>query len=206
MSSTATARTDLIPVEVTGPHGRPVRAEIGIAGTTAFVETAALNGDGDAPDPAHATSRGVGELITAALNRDVERVVVGADESTACDGGLGALRALGLRVQDASGALLEDTADLGRARRLDDGHLDPRLSEVDLVVEVDPEAVLCGPRGTARTSGSEHVEQLAAGMQIWADLLRRHSGTRLTDLPGGGTSGGLAAGFAAVLGARLAAA
>ena len=58
----------LISVHVTGPLDGPVAATYGILGdgTTAVIETAEAAGlhlVGTTPDPLHATTRGVGELI-----------------------------------------------------------------------------------------------------------------------------------------------
>ncbi|MDA3646081.1 glycerate kinase [Saccharopolyspora indica] len=206
---------ELVPVTVTGPVGAPVEAHYALLDErTAFVEMAAAAGLSLVPpgqrDPGATTSRGVGELISAALDADVEKIIVGCGDSGICDGGAGALRALGARVLDAGGAEIgEGGAELLHARHLDVSGLDPRVSEVDIVVAVNPENVLCGPNGVARRYGPqkgaspEQVEQLAAAMQIWADLLRKHSGVRYAELSGSGASGGLGAGLAGVLGAKL---
>ncbi|MER7010522.1 glycerate kinase [Saccharopolyspora sp. NPDC000359] len=206
---------ELVPVTATGPVGEPVAAHYALLDErTAFVEMAAVAGlslvPPDRRDPGATTSRGVGELIAAALDAGVSKIVIGCGDSGTSDGGAGALRALGARVLDADGAEIGGGgAELLRARRVDVRDLDPRLSDVDIVVAVNPENVLCGPNGVARRYGPqkgaspEQVERLAAAMQIWADLLRKHSGIRCAALPGAGASGGLAAGLAGVLGAQL---
>lgn len=206
---------ELVPVTVTGPVGEPVEAHYALLDErTAFVEMAAAAGLSLVPpgqrDPGATTSRGVGELISAALDADVEKIIIGCGDSGICDGGAGALRALGARVLDADGVEIgEGGAALLHARHLDVSGLDPRASKVDIVVAVNPENVLCGLNGVARRYGPqkgaspEQVEQLAAAMQIWADLLRKHSGIRYAELSGSGASGGLAAGLAGVLGAQL---
>lgn len=210
---------ELVPVTVTGPVGEPVDSHFALLGgagpRTAFVEMAAAAGlslvPTDRRDPGATTSRGVGELIAAALDADVEKIIIGCGDSGICDGGAGALRELGVRVLDADGAPVGDGgAELVRARRLDVADLNPRLSKVEMVVAVNPTNVLCGPNGVARCYGPqkgaspEQVERLAEAMQIWAEILRQHSGTTFADRPGGGASGGLGAGLAGVLGAQLA--
>ncbi|MCI2418600.1 glycerate kinase [Saccharopolyspora sp. K220] len=210
---------ELVPVVVTGPVGKPVDSYFTLLGgagpRTAFVEMAAAAGlslvPPDQRDPGATTSFGVGELIAAALDADVAKIIIGCGDSGICDGGAGALQALGARVLDADGAEVgRGGAELGRARRLDVGGLDPRLSEVDITVAVNPKNVLCGPNGVARCYGPqkgaspEQVEQLAAAMRSWADTLRQHCGIEFAELPGSGASGGLGAGLAGGLGARLA--
>jgi glycerate kinase len=157
-------------------------------------------------DPGRTTSRGVGELIRAALETGARRVVVGCGDSGICDGGAGALQALGVRITDEAGREIgPGGAELLRAHRIDASGLDPRLSEVDMTVAVNPRNALCGPDGVARRYGpqkgasAQDVELLSSAMSNWARLLDPD----LAELPGAGASGGLAAGLAGVLGARL---
>ncbi|EQD83989.1 glycerate kinase [Saccharopolyspora erythraea D] len=209
---------ELVPVVVTGPVGEPVRSHFALLGgdgpRTAFVEVAAAAGLSLVPpgrrDPGLTTSRGVGELIAAALDAGTTRVVVGCGDSGICDGGAGALQALGAGVLDSTGRPVGSGGyALARARRIDTSGLDPRLRGVKLVIAANPSNVLTGPHGVARVFGPQkgatpaQVEEMAAAMSIWADLLRGHGGARIADLPGSGASGGLGAGLAAGLGGTL---
>lgn len=186
---------------------------------TAVVEMAAVAGLSLVPralrDPGATTTYGVGELIRAALDTGVRRVLIGCGDSGTSDGGAGALQALGARLLDADGAELpRGGRELTRLDRIDASGLDPRLREVELLVACNPFNVLCGERGVARVFGPqkgatpEQVEELSAALENWAYVLTRDlrdvAPTR-TDLhtgPGTGASGGLGAGLAA-LGARL---
>ena len=85
---------------VTGPLGEPVEAGWRLEGGTAVIEAAraaglSLAGGADANDPVGASTRGVGELIAAALAEGAERVIVAVGGSATTDGGLGAAEALG---------------------------------------------------------------------------------------------------------------
>ena len=53
--------------------------------------------------PLTATSRGVGEVIEAALDAGCRQLVLGVGGSASTDGGLGMVQALGARVTDAAG-------------------------------------------------------------------------------------------------------
>lgn len=210
---------ELVPVEVTGPLGEPVKSHFALLGgpgpRVAYVEMAAAAGLALVPpgrrDPGRTTSRGVGELVAAALDTAPEQIIVGCGDSGVCDGGAGAVRALGARVLDSSGRVLgPGGTELARAHRIDTGGLDHRLQQVELLVATNPDNVLCGPRGVARTYGPQkgatpdQVERLAEAMRGWAGVLREHSGLDLRRAPGSGASGGLGAGLAGVLGGRLA--
>lgn len=213
---------ELIPARVTGPVGEQVDAHWarlgGRAAGTAVVEMASAAGlrlvPRDRRDPGLTTTRGVGELIAAALDAGVERIVIGCGDSGTSDGGAGALEALGVRILDRDGRqIAAGGRNLGAAHRLDLAGLHPRIGEVDIVLACNIHNVLCGPNGVARVFGPqkgatpEQVEQLAGGLDAWALLLETQSpfGAAMNVRTGGGTgaSGGLGAGLAAVLGARL---
>lgn len=201
--------------EVTGPLGASVRARLGwLDDTTAVVEMAEaaglrLLGDGR-PDALAATSRGAGELITAALEGGARRVVVGVGGSATTDGGMGMLEALGARFLDASGAeLLPGGGALTRLERVDLGGLEPRLRGATLSVAADVRNPLSGPDGAAyvfapqKGATESEVAVLDAGLTRLAAVAERDLGAAgLADRPGTGAAGGAA--FAlALLGAEL---
>jgi glycerate kinase len=85
---------------VTGPLGEPVEAEWRLEEDgTALVEAAlacglSLAGGPERNDPLRATSRGVGELVAAALAAGAQRVIVAVGGVASTDGGAGAVEAL----------------------------------------------------------------------------------------------------------------
>ncbi|ANW20565.1 glycerate kinase family protein [Streptomyces clavuligerus] len=208
----------LVPLRATGPTGERIGTHFALLGAdeeTAVVEMAAVAGlslvPRDLRDPGATTTYGVGELIRAALDTGVRRILVGCGDSGTSDGGAGALQALGARLLDADGRELPfGGRELTRVDRIDASGLDPRLAGTEIRVACNPFNVLCGERGVARVFGPQkgatpaQVEQLAAGLERWAAVLTRdlRVGADLYGGPGTGASGGLGAGLAA-LGAQL---
>ncbi|MFJ6569262.1 glycerate kinase [Streptomyces sp. NPDC091292] len=208
----------LVALSATGPLGETVGTHFALldSGRTAVVEMAAVAGLSLVPaslrDPGVTTTYGVGELIRAALDAGVRKIVVGCGDSGTSDGGAGALQALGARLLDADGfELPSGGGELVRLHRIDPSGLDPRLAGTELLVACNPYNVLCGERGVARVFGPQkgatpaQVERLSKGLEKWAYVLERDLGLSGVDLrsgPGTGASGGLGAGLAA-LGARL---
>ncbi|GAA2234124.1 glycerate kinase [Streptomyces amakusaensis] len=208
----------LVRLRATGPTGEPIDTHFALLGDreeTAVVEMAAVAGLSLVPrelrDPGATTTYGVGELISAALDTGVRRILVGCGDSGTSDGGAGALQALGARLLDQSGRELpRGGRELVRLARIDASGLDPRLARTEIRVACNPFNVLCGERGVARVFGPQkgatpaQVELLAAGLERWAAVLTRDLAVRtdLYDGPGTGASGGLGAGLAA-LGAAL---
>ncbi len=208
----------IVTTAATGPVGETIAAHFALlgGGDTAVVEMAAVAGLSLVPrglrDPGATTTYGVGELIRAALDTGARRILVGCGDSGTSDGGAGALQALGARLLDAEGRELPHGGrELTRLHRIDPTGLDPRLTEVELLVACNPYNVLCGERGVARVFGPQkgatpaQVEELSAALENWAFVLTRDAVVPDSDLrsgPGTGASGGLGAGLAA-LGARL---
>lgn len=201
---------------VTGPVGKPAFAEWAIVddgsgGRTAVLEMASAGGlrlvPADLRDPGATTTRGVGELIAAALDEGVDRIVVGCGDSGTCDGGAGALSALGARILDQDGEVVADGGgNLIDAVSIDASGLHRGLASTSIMLACNMHNVLTGPRGVARVFGPqkgaspERVEELDAAMTSWARLLEGAFAPPVDVArgPGSGASGGLGAGLAAI--------
>ena len=94
---------------VTGPLGEPVKAFFGLMGDgkTAVIEMAAASGLHLVPvenrNPLVTSTRGTGELISAALDFGVKHIIIGLGGSATNDGGAGMVQALGGRLLDEFG-------------------------------------------------------------------------------------------------------
>jgi len=201
---------------VRGPLGAPVDATWGLLGDgqTAVIEMAAASGLPLLPagqrDPRRATTFGTGELVRAALDEGLRRLVLGIGGSATNDAGAGLARALGVRFLDAGGAELpEGGAALARLARVDLSGLDPRLAAAELLVACDVDNPLTGPRGASAVYGPqkgatpEMVAELDAALATFAALARQATGRDVASLPGAGAAGGLGAGLLFFTPARL---
>jgi glycerate kinase len=203
---------------VTGPVGDPVPSFYGFLGgapvPTAVIEMAAAAGlrlvPRDRRNPCLTTSRGVGELVKAALDGGAKRILLGCGDSGINDGGVGMAEALGVRFLDANGrALAPGGGSLASLGRIDLAGRDRRLDSVRIDAAVNWHNVLLGPRGVARVFGPqkgatpEQVELLAQGMDVYADHILATTGIEVGKAPGAGASGGLGAAILGLLGGRL---
>lgn len=187
-----------VEVVVSGPTGEPVTTAFARRGRTAVVEMADACGlgrlPGGVPAPMTATSRGLGEVVAAALDAGCRELVVGIGGSASTDGGAGMLAALGARVGT-------DHLDL------DDLH--PALAEARIVAACDVDNPLTGPDGAAAVYAPQkgatagEVLELDARLGRWADAVRLATGADRRDVPGAGAAGGVGFGLVAVLGAEL---
>lgn len=209
----------MIEKTVTGPVGQRVKSHFGMytenGRQTAVIEMAAAAGlrlvPRDRRNPLRTTSYGVGELIRAALDEGVERILIGCGDSGISDGGAGMAQALGVRFHDRNGRIIaiEGGGDLLKAASVDVSLIDSRIHGVQMDVACNWKNILCGVQGVARVFGPqkgatpEQVEILAAALEHYAGLIYTVTGQDVRTMPGGGASGGLGAGLAALLGAKL---
>ncbi len=102
-------RGRIVERRVTGPMSEPVEARLGLLGDdfTGVVESAQACGLPLVPperrNPLAATSRGVGELMVAALDAGCTRLIVGLGGVATNDGGAGMAQALGARLIGPNG-------------------------------------------------------------------------------------------------------
>jgi glycerate 2-kinase len=192
---------ELLAVTVSDPYGGPVPATVLRVGATAYVESAQAVGlhltAPAARRPTVATSRGLGELIRAAIEDGATRVVVGAGGTATNDGGAGLLSALGATsiggVLDAGPEGLDglESVDVDPARRATDG--------IDLVLASDVDNQLLGLVGATKTYGpqkgltEEQLLTVDGRLQRFAELTDR----KVAAAKGAGAAGGI--GYALLL-------
>ncbi len=212
----AATRGALRHTTVRGPLGEPVDAAWGVLGDgrTAVIEMAAASGLTRVPagrrDPRITSTFGTGELVRAALEAGLRRIILGIGGSATNDGGAGLARALGARFLDADRLdLPEGGAALARLARIEVSGLDSRLSETELLVACDVDNPLCGPRGASAIYGPqkgatpEMVADLDAALGVFAGVAARATGRDVARIPGAGAAGGLGAGLLFFTPARL---
>lgn len=157
------------------------------ASQTAYLECAqacglALLGRTPSPQTALAAhSRGVGQLIVAALAAGARRIVIGLGGSACTDGGRG---------------MIDELGGLAAGRR--------RLAGVELIAACNVEYPLLGPWGSARIFGPQKgadpatVAALEQRLQAWAAELDRAAGRAVSAAAGAGAAGGIGAALLAL--------
>ena len=203
--------------KVTGPLGEPLLAHWGILGDgrTAVIEMATASGLPLIPherrDPRRTTTYGTGELIHAALDAGLRRIILGIGGSATNDGGAGMARALGVRFRNTTGDDLDvhGGASLRHIGDIDTRGLDPRLLECEITVACDVDNPLCGPRGASVVFGPQKgaspdvVAELDVALAHYAAHARAATGRHVAEEPGAGAAGGLGAGMLFFTPARL---
>ena len=201
---------------VSGPLGALIQARFGLLGdrTTAVVAMAVASGlsliGPERRDPVRTSTRGTGELIRAALESGITRLIVGIGGSATNDGGAGMAQALGWRLLDADGHEIgPGGGSLADLDRIDGSQVMPLVRTATIEVASDVSNPLCGPTGASVVYGPQkgatpdQVERLDANLAHLARIILRDLRMDIRDMPGAGAAGGLGAGLVAFAGATL---
>ncbi|MFA0046009.1 glycerate kinase [Vibrio sp. 10N.261.51.F11] len=180
--------------QVMNPQGETVDAHWALLddGNTALIEIASASGlDLVSPqdrDPALATTYGTGELIKEALEKGVNKVLLGLGGSATNDGGAGIVQALG------------GTA-LSNLSRIDLSNIHPRCQQVEFVIACDVNNPLVGENGASYIFGaqkgasSELIDQLDDALNHFGEVSSNLTGTDNRTTLGFGAAGGASLGL-----------
>ena len=204
-----------VSVTVKNPYFEDMESYYGVIheGKTAVIEMASCAGlplVEDRKNPKLTTTYGVGQLILAAAESGVEKIIVGLGGSSTNDGGCGAAAAVGIKFYDKDGKKFVPTggttADIakidvsGRAKVLD---------QVEIVTMCDIDNPMYGPTGASYIFGPQKgadeamVEELDAGIKNLSRVIAEATGEDISQVPGTGAAGAMGAGMIAFFGSRL---
>lgn len=203
-------------IAVIAPLANTVEAFWGLSGDkqTAFIEMAAASGlhlvAPEQRNPLVTTSYGTGELIKAALDRGVKKIILGIGGSATNDGGVGMLQALGIRFLNAQQQEIGFGGEqLAFISQIDLSALDPRLAQVEIEVACDVNNPLCGEYGASAIFGPQKgataamVEQLDKALAHFAQVVKSQLGKEIALHAGAGAAGGMGAGLLLLPNVRL---
>ena len=192
-----------ISVDVYGPLMTRIKAEYGrLDDNRAVIEMAAASGlpliAREERNPLNTTTFGTGELIRDALERGFRDLSIAIGGSATNDGGMGCMRALGVKFLDARGNELQGNgSDLERVASIDVSGLDPRIKDTKITVMCDVTNPLTGKDGATYTFGAQKgatpdmQARLEAGMLNYKNVIMKQFGFDPDDIPGSGAAGGL---------------
>ncbi|WP_313631040.1 glycerate kinase [Enterococcus devriesei] len=198
-----------IDVEVSGPIPiEKVKTYFGLMADkkTAVMEMAKANGiellSKEKRNPLITSTYGTGEMILAALDQGVEKIIIGIGGSVTNDGGAGMAQALGAHFLDKAGQeLAVGGGSLGKLAKIDLSDMDPRVKDTEIIIASDVTNPLVGPKGASQVFGpqkgatKEMVDELDKNLTHYATIIEQDLGIDIVDRPGAGAAGGLGAGL-----------
>ncbi|MGA9697350.1 MAG: glycerate kinase, partial [Acinetobacter sp.] len=203
--------------EVTGPlPAQKVKTYFGLLneGKTAVIEMAKANGI-HLIEPAQrnsllTTTLGTGEMIKAALDLGVSKIIIGLGGSVNNDAGAGMAQALGVKFLDDNNIQVAvGGGQLDQIRIIDTASLDKRLKKVEIMIASDVNNPLCGVNGASYIFGPQKgatpqmVQQLDQNLSHFAEVVESALKLSKQNIPGAGAAGGLGFGLMAFAGASI---
>jgi glycerate kinase len=213
------ARGNRRRVAARGPLDEPVDVPVGLINqaATAVIEMAQVSGyslvPADRRDPLRASTFGLGEVIRATVEAEIEDIILAVGGSATVDGGAGMMQALGMTLLDEDGSAIREHVGggrLGDIRRFVWDKPPANMENVQFTIACDVFNPACGANGAAVVFGPQKgadaagVRLLDAGVTHWAGLLEEACGRRIRDEPGTGAAGGVALPLIALAGATTA--
>ncbi|MCP8617875.1 glycerate kinase [Salirhabdus salicampi] len=191
---------------VTGPLGEEVTARYSILGDkkTAVVEMAEASGLHLVPlekrNPLLTTTFGTGELMKAALQHNIEHLIVTIGGSSTNDCGVGMLQAIGAKITDDEGVdITFGGGSLDQVAHIDLSQIDSKMNQVTLSVACDVNNPLTGENGASYVFGPqkgatpEMVELLDRNISHFSLVVKKATGIDIGYKRGSGAAGGLGA-------------
>ena len=206
----------IIHTKIHDALGRKIFASFGMidSGNTAVIELADASGlrllKPEEYNPLHTSTFGTGEMIIEALDKGAKKIILGIGGSATVDGGTGILKALGMRFLDAKENKLQNLPEeLIHLASIDTSTIDKRIFNTKVIVMCDVQNFLLGEEGAAKIFGPqkgatpEAVKTLETSLTKWRDVTLRQTVKDMSVIKHGGAAGGVAAGLATYLNAKL---
>jgi len=201
---------------VQNPIGETIQAQWGAMGdgVTAVIEMARTSGLAllslDERDPLNASTYGLGQAISEALDEGFRKFIVGIGGSATNDAGAGMAQALGANLLDDRGNTISfGGAALASLQTVDISNMDSRIKDSKFLVACDVSNPLTGEEGASAVYGPqkgatpEMVQRLDDALSNFATVVKKDLKKDVSEMSGAGAAGGLGAGMMAFMGAEL---
>lgn len=204
-----------IKVKVKNPYFEDMDSYFGLidGGKTAVVEMASCAGlplVENRKDPRLTTTYGVGQLMLAAAERGVKKIIVGLGGSATNDGGCGAAAAAGAKFYNKEGRKFIPTGGtIIDIESIDLEGINKVFKDIEIITMCDIDNPMYGPFGAsyvfAPQKGADEkcVEELDKGIENLSRVIAETTGKDISQLPGTGAAGAMGAGMVAFFNAKL---
>ncbi len=185
-------------------YGRHIKGHIFTYSDTAILETACASGLQKKKDVMNATSYGTGELIKYAVQKGFKNIILGLGGSGCCDGGAGALSALGVVFRDISGEEIPYPTGKDLENIYGAGYT-KIVNGINFTFACDVDNVFFGKNGAAyvfapqKGADKNDVITLDNGLKMLNAFLPRD----VSEINGAGAAGGICGGLYSVYGGTI---
>lgn len=185
-------------------YGRIIKGHFYTYGDTAIIESATASGLQKRKDVMNATSYGTGELIKCAVSKGFRHIILGLGGSGCCDGGAGALSALGAVFRSIDGEIIDFPTGKDLINIYGAGFTNI-VKDIHFTYACDVNNVFFGKNGAAyvfapqKGAGKKDVEILDQGLKMINAFLPRD----VSKVKGAGAAGGICGGLYSVYGGEI---
>jgi len=197
--------TTTINCDTVDPLGRKITAsyEWNETQKTAVIEMAVASGlvllNKKERNPLFTSTLGTGLLLRNAIDKGARKIILGLGGSATNDGGTGILSALGFQFENEKG---EHSPASGENLQFIRNIIPPSpIPEIEFELACDVNNTLYGPGGAAyvyapqKGADKDQVVKLDQGLQNLSAIIIQQTGKDISNIPGTGAAGGIAAGL-----------
>lgn len=194
----------ILYIHCTDIYGKEIKGHIYTYDKTAVIECAIASGLQSRKDVMNATSYGTGELINYAVSKGFNNIILGLGGSGCCDGGAGALTALGAKFKNIYGEIISRPTgkDLETIYGADFRNT---VKNISFTYACDVNNPYFGESGAAyvfakqKGASDSDIIQLDNGLKRFNAFLP----TDIGNVKGAGAAGGICGGLYAVYGGNI---
>lgn len=203
----------MVDVECVDAYGKSWIAQYATNGKISAIDVASCIGLNMTPrnlrNPLVASSRGVGMMMKAALDKGCKTLIIGLGGSGTNDGGMGLLSSFGVNFLDAKQKELQPNVySLNRIATIDTSefHFD---YDAEIIVMCDVQNTLLGQQGATYSFGRQkgifpnQMKEIDGWMAHYAKKVEEAFDTDIHTIPGSGAAGGIGAILTGIFHARM---
>lgn len=197
-------KADVLYTRCSDLYGRIIKGHIYTYGDTAIIESATASGLQKKKDVMNATSYGTGELIKFAYTNGFRNIILGLGGSGCCDGGAGAISALGGVFRTIDGEIIDYPTGRDMENIFGAGFRNC-VKDINFTYACDVTNELYGKNGAAyvfakqKGASNEDIIHLDNGLKQLNAFLPHD----VSCIKGGGAAGGLCAGLYSIYGGEI---
>ncbi|MDD5688416.1 MAG: glycerate kinase [Elusimicrobia bacterium] len=210
---TSSMKGKFINLKVSGPLTKSVVAKYGIIKDTAIIELAESCGLKLVPpklrNPLLTTTKGVGELILDAVNKNCKKIILGIGDSATIDCGVGALSVLGIKFLNKRKKSIELNArGLLELNEINAHNINQKLRSVTIIVASDVTNPLTGINGAlmfAKQKGATEKMMLTLDkcLKQFKKVLMSSYKVDIDKVAGSGAAGGIGGALKVIMNAEI---
>jgi glycerate kinase len=209
-------KAQVITLKISDPLFREIESEylLDFESKTAYIESADSCGlmllNTEEQNPMKTTSYGVGQMISDAISKKTQKIIIGLGGTSVNDAGIGLAAALGFRFFENNEEIkFPKGENLTKITHFTFPENTSEIRNIKFTVLADVQIPLHGKTGAAHLFAAQkgaspaETEILDSGLKNFDRIVLHQIGENISKIPGSGSGGGLGAGCIVFLNAKI---